>query len=694
MTTTFVSFDVWDALLHRRCKPEAVKLFTCQVLAILYRAKISQEFHSAQSLLRERHAVEAIAIADSNSRSSSVGFSLTAVIQQLLQRVGKFRPDELSEAVTRLVKIELEQLRFVSYPDPAIAALIREYDGVPIGFVSDDSVPSKDMAALLRFHNLSQVADRGVTCADLIAIQPTITLFDVARTSFNADPATWWHVGSASTANRCGATQLGIKVRPMPLRHGAGATPHVTVLAQLTRRDKTASLKKAASTAQTLVEHEASKVNPEAATLMRAGAAAAPLFAGFALWTLEQAIEHRSELVCFFAREGEFFSRVYEVIAAAYQSALPSPPHTVLSVSRLSTFAPSLDQLHPSKFAELWALYTPQTVVGFLATLGLETTCDINELAAFGLTPNEGIERPTSDPRLAALMAHPPFRERVMREISTNRTRLLTYLSANGLDTTVSRVTTIDIGWRGSIQSHIARLSPQTQFQGLYLGLEKQKIKMAGNVTKVGYAVDLSRSARNADLVTYVAPMEFLCSAAVGSTIGYTADTPAKPIRKPVDFGSEIAFANVVAPFQAGVIAGAEVWAREMRTHALTPRDLIERSVAAWRGIIEHPGKHMANGFADTMVDETFGFGQTYLLPREIGHTRESHGFSDAASIASMVRDTVRSIPWPQAFVHYGRSSGLANRVVADTVRGVRRGRRLKNQLTAMLPGQMKRDGD
>ena len=689
MKTTSATFDVWDVLLKRHCRPEVVKLFSCWALGLLHAGKIRQEWRDAHQLLGARQAIE-LELSEQSLREGRGGYRLDDVIERLMQRCGitsHLRQDEIRPFIEELVQIELEQERFVSYPSPDALALLREHTDQRLAFVADYHLGSRDVASLLYFHGLHRCSGLGLTTADLDVAAEAGSLFDVAQLRFGFDPGGWEHFGNPITAQRLGAARLGIRTAPLPL-----ATSAAHPSAGEREWEPLTYTPEARGTAGAEIEGLDDDDQADALEMMQIGMEAAPLFAGFALWILEQAIRNESERIYFFTREGQFFSKVYEAVAGVYDSGIQSPPFSVVSVSRLSTFAPSLDEIHPKSFSDVWALYKPQSVAGFFATLGIETLCDVDELKQFGLSLNERIVSPATDPRFIGLLAHPPFRARIMSSINDARKRLLDYLSSEGLDGSMRRVSTVDVGWRGSIQSNIASLFPATSFQGLYLGLDKSKLPLGKNSTKSAYVVDLRRSMRNSNLLTYVAPMEFLCSAPFGSTVGYSLGANSEPIRMSVDKETQAAFDKVVAPFQAGVLAGALDWAREMRTHALTSSDLLPDALASWQRLVQRPNEQMALGFADTTVDETFGFGRTFRLPRHIAMSHDARGFSEAPPATTIVQDTVtivqdavRNIPWPQAFAHYARSNALIKFIVPAAVRAARRGHRLQQQVREIL---------
>jgi FMN phosphatase YigB (HAD superfamily) len=683
MAKKLVTFDVWGTLLTRRCSVEDVKLFTCTALGLLHGEKLQRKWMDPGRLRVERGAIERSLSARAGEENVLERCQLREIFRRLCQTsfaVGLASKEVVARIADELAEIELEQERFVSGPAVGIHNLLRQYEGKRIAFLADSSLTAREIGDLLRSHGLHQCADLGVTTADLAGSEAA-TLFELAESKFGIAPADWVHHGDAATAQRWGAGKLGIAVRSQSSAIAKSSTPGRTVDVAIGRQLPEVFGAFGASAGQ-----GATRQAQVAAEMMQIGVNAAPLFAGFAMWILEQALKNKSEHIYFFAREGQFFAQVYEVIADAYFRGITSPGYSILSVSRLATFSPSLTDLSPASFEDVWALYKPQSVAGLIATLGIEDIDVEAELARFDLTAGERIDAPDDDPRLAALLAYGPFRVRVMQALGEMRERLLSYLASRGLDGRQRNVSVVDIGWHGSIQGNIARLLPSTSFQGLYLGLNKRRSKPGPNATKQAYVVDLERSVSHADLVTYVAPMEFLCGASFGSTVGYTQAQPPEPIRMAQDEATRRAFNDVVLPFQSGVLAGVAQLSRDMRAHSLSSQDMAEEAVEVWHRLVQRPTQGMANAFAETTVDETFGFGRMFRLPRDGGFVRENQGFSEgASSFTNMLQDTVRSIPWPQAFAHYAEDAGMMRYVMPAAVRAARRGRRLQNQLRGIV---------
>lgn len=684
MVEKLITFDVWGTLLKRRCKPGDVKLFTCTALALSYADHLEPQSLVPEKLLAARLAIERELIERSGREGNADYFDIREVLRRLYNSC--CLPEHGSRAFVErmgeeLAQIELEQERFVSYPAPGVHNLLRQNAGYRLAFVADTSLAGSDIASLLVFHGLKDCAQLGLTTGDVAGDGQAETLFDLLKDRVGIEPSVWVHHGDAARAARLGAGALGLAIRSEETPIGGADTVTSAVPDLVLPR----ILPDAKGVPGGSFGTETAGVGATAAEMVQIGVEAAPLFAGFALWILEQALKRKSEHIYFFTREGQFFAQVYESVADVYGSGIPSPAYSVLSVSRLSTFAPSLTDLNSTSFSDVWALYTPQSISGLVATLGIERLCDERELAQFGLSVSERIEAPERDSRQAALLSHAPFRDRAMGEIGEMRARLLAYLASMGLDQRSRNVSVVDIGWHGSIQSNIARLLPDTQFHGLYLGLDKRRSQLGPNVTKQAYVVDLERSSRNADLVTYVAPMEFLCSTSFGSTIGYERGTSPEPILMSVDLATQAAFAEVVLPFQAGVLAGVAELAREMRAHALTSEDLLVDAVEVWQRLVHRPTPGMANAFAETTVDETFGFGRRFRLSREAGIVRHNQGYAEGASVTTIVQDTVRSIPWPQAFSHYAQASCVMKYLMPAAVRAAKRGRRLQDQLRGIV---------
>jgi FMN phosphatase YigB (HAD superfamily) len=682
MSQRTVTFDIWDTVLRRRCAPDAVKLFTCRAIALTLHDRVVPRYRDAWNVLALRHHVEQALVAEGRASGRDGDFLLHVLFERLI--AAALPPDasalgELSQHAAYFAALEFEQERFVSYVDPGFDALRRDYKDHDTAFLTDFHMSAQAMTALLTHHGLPELAARGLSSGDLGLNKKSGRLFESARAAFGFTPERWVHVGDDAKADVLGPRRLGVTTRHY---QPPAAQRERHALEKSFGRSRPFLRQCAATTeaAALLPSRDGQGADRE---MIAAGAAAAPLFAGFAVWIIESALAHRSEHVYFFAREGYFFQQVYEAFRPIFASAMPLPPSSILSVSRIATFGPSLDVVSPDTLMDMWSIYKSQSLADLFVTLGLEASVSADALTPFGLTLHERIAAPWDDPRIKAFLAHKPANARIMAALGVQRDRLKAYLAAEGLEAQVGRrVTVVDIGWRGSIQNNLARLYPTTQFQGLYLGLEQRGPEPA-NAQKRAYVTDMNTRRRHAELVTYVAPIEFVCAADVGTTIGYSDSTPPRPILAPIDPATANAYADVVAPFQAGVIAATSIYAREIRTHALASADLLPQAISKWRQLIRKPTKTMARGFARSTIDETFGAGRQFRPRQDLGDELSAPGFSDASSLSTYVYDTVRSVPWPHAFAQYSDQPGAARYLLPMMLRAMRRAKRLRDRLSA-----------
>jgi FMN phosphatase YigB (HAD superfamily) len=676
MSRPIATFDVWDTLLRRRCDPEAVKLFTGHVLASRHGARLAPAFRDRWALLALRRRIELDLVREGRARGSDGAYLAADVFARLVAAAGfDGHAQERSAVAAWLVDVERAQERFVTYADPSIGVTIARHDGHDLAFISDFHLPAEDIAALLRANGLERIATRGLSSGEHGLAKKSGRLFAHAQRTWQLDPATWTHVGDDPQADVRAAERLGITA---VLHRDPGAEMTRRTVEQEFGRTRRRLRHTHRHAIETVLAH--SRADDADGQARAAGAAMAPLFAGFALWTLERALADRSEAIWFFAREGYFFAKVFEAVAAVYADVLPAPPVRIAEVSRQSTFAASLETFDRDAVARVWSIYKSPSLAGLLHTLGVaEADCDAAMLSRFGLVADERLDDPAADPRIAALIADPAFRRLAARAIAAARDGLRRHLAASGLtDPCPARVTTVDIGWRGSIQSNLARLYPDTAFQGLYLGLERRPPD-AANVSKAAYVVDLALGTRHADLVTYVAPMEFLCGARVGSVEGYGDDAAGTPRRRPLDAMTLAAFDRVVAPFQDGVVAAARIWAGETRTHALAASDLLALALPAWRDLVRKPPPALWQGFSDATIDETFGLGRTFRPSRSLGTL--PGGFAETGSIGGYIQDAARAMPWPHAFARHAGEPAVARFVVPMMLRLARRTKRTLDRL-------------
>lgn len=352
------------------------------------------------------------------------------------------------------------------------------------------------------------------------------------------------------------------------------------------------------------------RLTTKPALLYRLGIKTAPLFVGQALFIAEQAIIDDVERIYFFTREGEFFGRVYAtVIPNGRLASHQLPPHQVLEVSRLATFAPSLRAVSLNEMQRLWSLYDSQSLFALARSLGLEPE-SIEPLACrHGLPLAETIVYPWLDPRVKALFADPDFVHLVSARIAADREVALRYLADQGLIDGHGPFGLVDIGWRGTIQDNLALLMPKTRFYGYYLGLQRFRNPQPPNAVKRAYGPNANLSLFYSHLLDAISPMEMLCNSPNGSVMGYRLEggrARAIRLREPTE---EAVYAEVVQHFQEGVLFACRYWAPYVEEQAIRSQDLRETACELWSELIERPDRQISEAYAALKHNDIFGVG-------------------------------------------------------------------------------------
>jgi HAD superfamily hydrolase (TIGR01549 family) len=520
MSARFVTFDVWDTLLRRRCDPEATKLFTCWSLILLGGSELARPYHDVWAVLRLRNVIER-ELAEQNIAQGFDGeYRLTDVLAMLVSRTrhgnendpSNANPDGLSRLAYELYRVETLQEHFVTYPDASIAAVIAEHAGSELGYISDFYMGADELSGLLRAHGFGSIAKRGFVSSDIGLNKRSGRLFGHVQTQLGINPAHWTHVGDNAIADIANAQRLGITThhhRPpsedeqrMQIARGFGR-PHVIL-----RDAFLAARHDAVQTAE-----NASTDNVEMQNL---GIEAAPLFVGFAHWLLEWAVHHRSEQIYFVDGSGAFLQALYQRTAAVFADVWPEVPNALLSLAELSAMANSAS--------------------------------------------TDGIRVPFQLKR---------------------------------------RITLVAIRTCGQALEDLARTMPDTEFQALYLALEKNHSPCPSNVEQRGYAVDLNRSSAHKRLLSFLAPVRVLSGLSARDAAHMTDLASTK-----ITFAD---FDRLVVPFQMNCLNATHNIAKEFRTHAITSNDSRPHAVRAWWRLIFSQQLKMTNATRRAAIDRILG---------------------------------------------------------------------------------------
>ena len=173
------------------------------------------------------------------------------------------------------------------------------------------------------------------------------------------------------------------------------------------------------------------------------------VLAGFGLFILQKALASKTEGMFFATREGEFFRRVYDLLAARDVLGAGHYPLVDNYRGKSSCYVRGvLRSISIEEMMRLWSVYSVQSMKAFGTSLNL----DVEQLAAFceryGLELAESLELPWQDERVILLFEDSEFQGWLSSESLRQREGLWNYLERIGFEPAEKNKTRliVDIG--------------------------------------------------------------------------------------------------------------------------------------------------------------------------------------------------------------------------------------------------------
>lgn len=601
------TIDVWDTLLRRDCHPECIKLATAQHLFLGWTNLLKPGLGDSWALYKARLEAERVLAEQAKSAGTDDEYEITEVLTHWAKAV--FISTVPAELPTRLAEFELNVEIARSYADPEILVFLSSVEAEKTFFLSDFYMNAEMLSRLLTSKGLNTLARDGVSSCDVGQNKRSGRIFQHIHAAYDISPDQHIHIGDNEWSDVASPRSLGVT-----------ALHYLPEPAHTQRRQREHLF----SSREALFDHlraecsalaaDASKGLPDnQAAALTLGAQAAPLFIGFALWIAEQVVHQNTSRLYFLTREGEFFHKVFCTIFPNRQlfgHDLPSA--SILAVSRLSTFAPSIKGDLILEMSRLWSLFKVQSISGLFATLGLNIGKFSELLDTLGLKDTDVIHDPENSPELWKLFETPAFVEDVKIALESQTALLLSYLNESGIKE-CDRVGVVDIGWRGTIQDNMALLFPDVHFHGMYLGLRQIINSQPSNVSKAAYGPDENVSCEPSSLFTNFSAMELLCSSPCGSVIGYHTSKDGRTIpERHADKQENAAFGEFVTPFQEGILLAARRWQSYLERYVVSSKELHPIAVHVWDRLRRAPPQGLADVYLRTPQHDIFGYGEIF----------------------------------------------------------------------------------
>ncbi|HHS7809899.1 MULTISPECIES: hypothetical protein [Pseudomonas] len=661
-----VTIDVWDTLIRRVCHPDAVKVHTCRFLLLTRYFDIKEDFRSVKALLNARRGAEAHV----GEVQRVMGFDDEYQLREVYSCWVKSVLTDASNSdsiVDDLFDAEVSQERRVSYQDPDIAYVLKQYPDAKKVFVSDFYMGAMELQSLLTHVGYGKDISSGYSSCDVRLNKRSGKLFPHVLNLENIEAEYVMHIGDNAHSDVHSPKQFGIQTT-----HFLPKEQHALRLKRESAFEDNQALIR--SVLRDLSNDACLETDSQRAKdLYRSGIANSPLLIGFVLDIMEQALKLGHEKVFFFTREGEFFKQVYDAIAVQDPFGVPIPEAVLLEVSRVATFSASLPDVSLDALMRIWTLYSTQSIQALFRSLGIDIDSFSDLIKSYGIPLDIDVQYPWLDSRFKALFGDETFKAKLQVKLSLKRDALLGYLASKGFPRE-GKAAIVDIGWRGTIQDNLAYLLPEVRIDGFYLGLDKFLNVQPGNTKKYAFGPDRNDfSQSDSTLFAKVAPIEMLCNSPNGSVVAYKLDAGVFIAEKLVQNSENSIFFDSVTYFQQGVIKAASDVGNVIRSHAVMSDSFKELAVACWAGIVDMPPAVIADTFFKLNHNESFGLGRfddkSAVIPTSIW----VRACISVGGVKALIR-ALESTGWPEGY--------LSQRGLLWIWGAIERARQIKSKLT------------
>ncbi|WP_127960347.1 hydrolase [Serratia microhaemolytica] len=598
--------DVWDTLLRRDCHPECIKLATARHLFLGWFKQLKPEYRDVWSLYKVRIESEQVLAMNSRAVDKDDEYEINEVLSHWLTVV--FFEEVGAELASYLAEFEFSVEIARSFVDPEISFFLHTYQAENTFFLSDFYMNAEMLQRLLSAKGLDALVKGGFSSCDVGLNKRSGRIFSYVHRSYSVTPEQHLHIGDNEWSDVSCPQSLGINAvhyQPILAHSDRLAREHLFLSRDILFEHLTTECSALAKEASVgLLERQAAALS--------LGVDAAPLFIGFVIWIAEQAVLENLDRLYFFTREGEFFYQIFSILFPENKfCGHVLPPSSVLAVSRLSTFLPSMQEISIEEMTRLWSLFKVQSVSGLFLTLRVDIKDFDWLLDELCLKPTDAIIDPENSQALRNLFESKIFKEAVKSSLNNQSALLRSYLIQNGFEL-AQRVGAVDIGWRGTIQDNIAKIMNDNQLHGMYLGLRKLINRQPENVSKVAFGINENNSEGYQFFFENFAVLEMLCGSPHGSVSGYELkDGIVIPIRE-LDKEENLAYDDFIEFFQRGVLLAAKQWKSYLERYVVSSSELNGIALCIWNTLRRTPDKHLVDVFLATPQNDVFGYGEIF----------------------------------------------------------------------------------
>lgn len=633
-----LSVDIWDTLLLRQTHPDEIKLMTAKFMLERLFENIHEFYTHPERLMALRVLCERELGEKAREAGRDDEYSVRDVIANVLRLCLK-RPHSDQPEVDAIVAFEIRNEVRNARINRNLEDLLIE-SKKPTVLVSDFYMVGSELREVLSGAEMRLAPVDVYSSCERGYNKRSGALFKLLSEERQCPLGQILHIGDNKVADVDPAVALGMKA--VHYRYAEHEKQR-----ERSRRAWKGRFDGRAEQAIERIRCSEKSARNNAETMRQLGLASAPAFSGFCQFISYIARCKGLKRVHFFTREGIFFARAFD----AWQQGIDASSRlntSVLPVSRMATFLPSLFDSSPDELMRLWNQYSSQSVRDLMASLqmgdvdakSLDSEIDFNKVWKYPWKHNEIIQ----------FLESPKFSDLFRRRRKSARDLLQKMLTENGFALDGENLI-VDIGWRGTIQDNLAFAFPGATIHGVYLGLNKFLNTQPPRGEKHAFVADLNAgNKRYASFVHIARPIEMLCNGLGGSVIGYQEGDDGRVSAKTlIDPNEDVIHADFARHFQDGVVQGILDAGRGDVASSASVREAAQTAGAILDFLVKNPPYALAVADGRLHHNETFGLGRV-VVPREIETKQWVMALLSAKSRGEIMR-LAKSSGWAHGFL-------------------------------------------
>lgn len=600
--TVYLSLDIWDTVLRRKCHPDEIKLQSARYLLLTAFQYIRPAFRNVTSLYKARIKSE-----NDSSMTEDFEYRFNEAAHRWLEIVLQSGvSEEKRESIRQsLINHELAAESSAVYADPSMLKFLQKKSYIPKIYVSDFYLDTDAINKLLRDVGLDSYFIRGYSSCEYAINKRSGKLFDFLLKELDEDPCRVTHIGDNSEADIKKPSERGINAIHYFNKYFEEQRDWFgEAFYKLIENDSSIH----ANRISILCEDEARSLSGDN-DIAVAASKLAPLAIGFVLKIIEESKKENIKDIFFFTREGRFLKEIYDAVVKANPYLVKYPKSHLLEVSRLATFSASLRDSSIKEMMRLWNQYSIQSPKAFMSSLGLDVSIFGPMFESAGFHLEREIEYPWEDSQFVELFNSVDFQEALKRHINTQKTLLSAYLEQHPEFLENKNIMVVDLGWRGTIHDNLCYITKKHLY-GVYFGLFEYLNEQPENGIKVGWLFNHS-DGDIAWTISEVAPFEMLFNSCGGSVRGYRRKGQCVIAECKIIEQEDKVISQYIEPIQRTVLAMVPKFLDYVRLHGLTSQDLKVYAQKVCDDIIFNPPRLIAEAFYQLEHNEEFGTGKS-----------------------------------------------------------------------------------